>query len=400
MLNNVSNDFRKIYNRMAGRIYRFLTLRLLFPAQYRRAATAPVNPSKVIFCEVRSLTVTDNFKLLIEKFNAEGYEVECHFLGETLVGVIPYAKNALSFLKSMATAKYVFVNDACQVTSCVKKRPETVLTQLWHACGAFKKFGCSTAELRFGVSREQMEKYPYYKNLNYITVSSPEICWAYEEAMNAKGFGSTVLPLGVSRTDVFFQPQYRQQAQENLLKAVPMAAGKKIMLYAPTFRGTVRGAKSPDQLDLALLQNALQEDWILLIKHHPFVKKPPEIPEQLRQFAIDVSGKMTIEDLLTVSDLCISDYSSLVFEYSLFLRPLVFFAPDIADYEDWRGFYYDYHSLTPGPVVTTTQEVLQFVINSGKFDDSRVAAFRNRFMSACDGHATDRIFDYLTQKGN
>lgn len=63
-------------------------------------------------------------------------------------------------------------------------RKETIVTQLWHGCGAFKKFGMSTAELIFGDDRKTLEKYPYHGNYTYVTVSSPEVVWAYEEAMS------------------------------------------------------------------------------------------------------------------------------------------------------------------------------------------------------------------------
>lgn len=68
-----------------------------------------------------------------------------------------------------------------------------------------------------------------------------------------------------------------------------------------------------------------------------------------------------------------------------------------ADYDDWRGFYYDYDELTPGPVVATTEELIAYIKQAASgFDASEVRAFRDRFMSACDGHSTDRIFDYVT----
>ena len=111
------------------------------------------------------------------------------------------------------------------------------------------------------------------------------------------------------------------------------------------------------------------------------------------------TGKMEIEELLCTCDLCISDYSSLIFEYSLFERPLVFFAYDLEEYGDWRGFYYDYEELTPGPVLRTTVEVIQYIRETEKeFDPERIRAFRNKFMSACDGHATDRLIELVTER--
>ena len=101
---------------------------------------------------------------------------------------------------------------------------------------------------------------------------------------------------------------------------------------------------------------------------------------------------MSIEDLLFVSDICISDYSSLVFEYSLFEKPMIFFAYDLEDYFDWRGFYYKYDEFVPGPICRSGQEVLACIkVVKTDFDKGIVTQFKEKYMSACDGHATERI---------
>ncbi len=99
-----------------------------------------------------------------------------------------------------------------------------------------------------------------------------------------------------------------------------------------------------------------------------------------------------------MTDICVTDYSSLVFEYSLFRRPMIFFAYDLDDYYDWRGFYYPYEDFVCGPIVTTNLELIRTVQNIDSYDISRVEAFRERFMTACDGHATERILDTVFGK--
>lgn len=137
---------------------------------------------------------------------------------------------------------------------------------------------------------------------------------------------------------------------------------------------------------------------MLVMKHHPFVRHPPAVPDSCADFAKDVTKELTIEQLLCVSDICISDYSSLVFEYSLFERPMLFFAYDLEEYFDWRGFYYDYEELAPGPVVYTNEEIIDWISHlEERFDRDRVRKFRERFMSACDGHATERILSLVLQ---
>lgn len=380
--------------------YRYMTLKILFPWQYRRNSKKPLKEKKAIFLESQLPSLSDSMQVLYDRLEKEGdWELHIHCLRESFVDKGTFIRLAMKCLEDMADAEYVFLCDASRVVSCIHPRWETVITQLWHGCGAFKKFGMSTADHIFGGSRRDYEKYPYYKNLDYVTVSSPEVAWAYEEAMCLKKNSGQVQPIGISRTDVFFQEEFLQAARQKVEDEIPKSPEKKIILYAPTFRGNVSEATAPDALDLVSMAKALGERYVLLIKHHPVVKKRPQIPEEAKDFAFDVTDSLAIEELLCTCDICISDYSSLIFEYSLFERPLLFFAYDLKEYDDWRGFYYDYEELTPGPVVQTTEEVIAYIEETEKhFDPEEIRQFRNKFMSACDGHATDRLIELVTER--
>ena len=126
------------------------------------------------------------------------------------------------------------------------------------------------------------------------------------------------------------------------------------------------------------------------------MQKLPQIPDKCTHFAKDCTGRLSIEDCLCAADICITDYSSIIFEYALFERPMLFFAYDLDDYNDWRGFYYPYEEMTPGPVCQTTQEMIDYIrkLPAG-FDQEQVHAFKEKFMGACDGHATDRILQLV-----
>ena len=175
-----------------------------------------------------------------------------------------------------------------------------------------------------------------------------------------------------------------------------LVPGKKIILYAPTFRGSVRDASSPDRLDPVRMKEALGRDHILLIKHHPFVKERPPIPAEAADFAFDMTDRLTIEELITSADICITDYSSIIFEYSLFERPLIFFAFDLDSYLDERGFYYPPQDMMPGPVCRTQDELIRELQKAREtFDLARVREFKYRFMSGCDGHATSRVLELM-----
>lgn len=379
------------------KIYKYMTLKKLYPSTYRKYAQNPVKENKIVFLEVRLQELTDNFQRIYAALQKKGgYElVVCH-IGDGLLSRKEQHHNSLAALKEIADAKYVFINDSSSLISCIPLRKETKVIQTWHACGAFKKFGFSTAEKKFGGTREQLLKYPLHKNFSIVTVSSPEVVWAYAEAFNMNDRKQDILPTGISRTDVFYDQDAIRAAYEKIHNLMPFSRKKKVILYAPTYRGRVVKAYSPEEMDLQRMYQELGEEYVIVFKHHPFVKNRPRVPEELKEFAVDMTDDMAIEELLMVSDICISDYSSLVFEFSLFERPMIFFAYDLDEYFDWRGFYYPYEEMTPGPICKETGEMIDYIKNlDTRFDKQQVTAFKEKFMSACDGHATERILELL-----
>ena len=396
------NGIKKLYWQTRKKVGQILMFRIVFPLGYKHYIKGKkIKRKKAVFVEVRFDEITDSFRLVYDRMKADGFDVHEQFIENIKPGKWGYIKRCLRMLEDISDAHYVFLNDACNVTSCIPLRKGPKIYQLWHACGAFKKFGMSTAELIFGDNRKSLEKYPNYGNLSYVTVSSPEVIWAYEEAMNLKDTKTQVVATGVSRTDVFYDQHFIEQSKAAVYSVCPAAENKKIILYAPTFRGRVAKAESPDCLDIPAMKRALGDEYVLLIKHHPFVKQPPVVPEDCADFAMDVTKSLEIDQLLCASDVCVSDYSSLIFEYSLFERPMIFFAYDLDDYFDWRGFYYNYDELTPGPVVQETEEIIDYIRHlDARFDQAQVHAFKEKFMSSCDGHATDRIMALVLNSAN
>lgn len=384
---------KKIMRSIISKGYRFYTLRILYPKIYKIGLKKPLDNKKVVFVEIRASEISDNFRCIYDELK-QNYDLNIteHFLGTSFVSRRENIRRTKRMIRDISTAGYVFLNESTNVLSFLPLRKETVVLQLWHACGAFKKFGKSTADLIFGDDRKTLEKYPYHKNYSYVTVSSPEVVWAYEEAMGYENQKGVVVPAGISRTDYFFKGEVKSEAFDKLYKLFPEAKGKKVILYAPTFRGRVATATTPDILDVEMFKKRLHNDYVLIFKHHPFVKNRPEISLSCRSFARDFTEEMTIEELLVVSDICISDYSSLVFEYSLFSKPMIFFAYDLEKYYDWRGFYYDYKDFVPGPIYEDNESMIEYIENiDDNFDVRKVSDFKERFMSSCDGRSTERI---------
>ena len=394
---SVLKKFKKKFISKLRRIRKHYRYKVYFPKVYSSYCTEPVQENKVLFLEMRFTKLSNSFELIYKALEESGeYDLKCSYVQFNFIRGREFTQRVNEMLKELATAKYVFVDDASLILSSIPLRKETVAINLWHACGAFKKFGRSTAELKFGSSAAILDKYPNYGNLTHVTVSSPEVIWAYEEAMHLpKGI---VKATGVSRTDQFYDKEFVESRKQKLYEIMPEAKDKKVILYAPTFRGHVATASSPDRIDFERFCRELGNEYVIVCKHHPFVKNPPIIPEELQHFARDLTKYLSIEDLLCCADICISDYSSLVFEYSLFEKPMIFYAYDYDNYCDWRGFYYDYSEFTPGPVVQTEDELLNSIKNiDTQFDKQKVIDFKEKFMGSCDGHATERIIALMKE---
>lgn len=375
---------------------KLIAFKIVYPLTYKLFCLRRQQRELTLFCEVRHGYLTDSYKPICDELLRRGGRFEVFYIHNNKGGM-GYLLRYLRLCMILPTAGTILVDDTCNLFGAFKLRRGTKLIQTWHSCGAFKKWGYSIAGLLFGQEPEELDCYPAHSGYTLVTVSSEECVRHFD---NAFGFDrskkpSPVKAVGVARTDYFFDEKNKRAAFESLYKACPEARGKRVLLYAPTYRGDADNAQPPKQFDIAAFMSKM-DSCVLLIKQHGFVKKPTEIPKGCGCF--DVSDRLPIEKLLIVSDLVMTDYSSLIFEYSLFLRPMVFYAFDLESFYDYRGFYYKYdNDFLPGEIVRAEEELAPAVRRAldGGYDKAALKAFRERFMGACDGHSTKRIADYI-----
>ncbi len=389
--------FEKKYKTHKRNFDNWFIRKIAFPVVYHVHAIAPIEKDKVIFVEPKGEVVTENYKLLIEQLEKDyNLNIKVHFLMEKSgVGWEEHTRRRFKFLRDAATASYLIYSFPNDLYGSFKARKGTRIMNTWHACGAFKKFGFDTTDKGFGRSEKQQAMYRVHADYDLVPVSGTEMEQIYAHAMGQTQNTSCVKGIGVSRTDVFFDRDFIKSSKERLDNLLPnKSRGKKVLLYAPTFRGGIAHSKTPDTLDIKALYDALKDEYILLLKYHPLVKKKfrPQILPQCSDFAYDMTDDMTISELLCAADICITDYSSLIFEYSILDRPMIFFAYDLDEYDTDRGFYYPYEEMVPGPICKQTSEVVDYIKKLPEgFDTDKLKAFRKKFMNGCDGHATERI---------
>ncbi len=294
----------------------------------------------------------------------------------------------------LATSRVFIVDDYFFPIYVIRPRPGTTIIQTWHACGAFKKVGYSLLDRSFGADEALVDRVTIHSNYDVCLVASQASAPAYAEAFR-QPLDRFRSDLGIPRTDVFFGDDRIARTRAAVRSRYGLAEDRRIILYAPTFRGdTITNAHATDDLDLAVLRASLADDHVLLVRLHPFVRSATAIGPDLADFAIDVSDYPDINELMLVSDVLVTDYSSAIFEFALLDRPMVFFAPDYETYERERGFYFDYRTGVPGPIFETSEALAAF-LRARVFDLERVARFREASFDVADGHATARVTNEL-----
>ena len=294
----------------------------------------------------------------------------------------------------VATSRVVIVDDYFFPIYPVKKRSGVTIIQVWHACGAFKRFGRATLESEWGADEIFLKWVPIHANYDLTLVSSAAIAQIYADA-----FGQPVeritAAFGIPRTDALASSPRRDATEREVRTRLGLTDSRPTILYAPTFRGAdLKGADAPELLDIAALFRALGGQYRLILRLHPFVKSAMRIPEEARDFVVDASREPDVNEVMLAADILVTDYSSIIFEYALLNRPMAFLAPDLAAYERERGFFFDYRSGVPGPVVQTTEQLVAW-INTKAFDLPRVAKFAAESFDVMDGHATERLVEQV-----
>ncbi len=285
--------------------------------------------------------------------------------------------------KEAASSHYILIDDYEPKAYVLKLRKKQELVQVWHGLGAFKKFG---------YSRESAVKTSLtHKNYTKTIVSSPAVISAYKEAfaMDEKG----ILPLGIPRTDLLFDDKYIESTKKRLMKNNPQLKGKKVCVFAPTFRGeNVNSAFYPsDFFNPQVLADSLGDDWVVVTKYHPFIKNA-EIYNSKN--VVDMSNEREMNDVLLIADVLVTDYSSVIFENAILGKPLVLYVPDLDQYTDTRGFYYDYNMYSYGEMVQDFSELAE-VVKVAKNDEEKLKRFREMFTCCCDGHSTERFVNEI-----
>lgn len=201
-----------------------------------------------------------------------------------------------------------------------------------------------------------------------------------------------ILEVGYPRNDKLFYDNSEERICQ-LKEKMGIPLDKKVILYAPTWR---EKKTFKLHLDLEKMREKLEDDYVVLLRLHYFVSRSLDI-SPFKGFAYNFSAYEDIQELYLIADLLITDYSSVMFDYGILNRPILFYTYDLEWYRDeLRGMYVDIEKEAPGPLVKTTDDLIFAIEKLNKYWEEygdKMKAFRRKFCEFDDGHASERVIE-------
>lgn len=364
------------------RVYAFLfnLSALLFPLKENRAA----------FISMHNENFNDSLGEVMREFQSRGFDCVSITRRDLEVKLknIPRVFGFF-FRKSrlLASSKYVFLNDNFMPMAFLNFKKGAVVTQLWHAEGAFKRFGLSIEQPE-NIRKNEISG---NKKLGYVVCSSKSVVPIYAEAFGVRE--EQVLPLGAPRADYLLKEENKTKARTKIENLFPASKGKQILLYAPTFRDTKEeNEKLLSNFDFELFKREFVDEYAVFVKLHPQVHESVNLPS----FVFDVTEYDDVRELVLAADVLVTDYSSICMDFSLLSKKTVFFAFDEEKYTEERNFCFDYKTELPGEIAKTTEEVIELL--RAEPDEEKNKKFRDRNFDFLDCESAKRVADAIIAK--
>jgi len=311
-------------------------------------------------------------------------------------------KDSLSFsnIHDFASSKYVFLVDNFFPLAFMNVEGMKWV-QLWHGTGLFKKFGY---DLLNDEDKKVMEMFA--PKIDLVSVSSENVADIY--AHNFYVDKSKVKPFGVPRNDFYNEEHlsdaYLSNLRESFEKDYPQLKGKKLVLYAPTFREDPKNNAVFEYFDIEKFLDELGDEYALAIRLHPNYKRfcdeehTIDLDELTSKYdIINFTGFKDEQKLLLLADILVADYSSIMVDYTILKKPAILFDYDLDDYlYKERGFYFDYEEMVPGKIVYNIDELIE-AIKEEDFRLEKMEEFLKLQFGEFKPNSSKLILDYILE---
>ncbi len=407
--NNVKGLIKHVGRRMAKKRIKRVIKRRSFNEIYKafyvhKYMKQPIKENVILFESFFGKSYSDSPKYIYE-YIAKNYPGEYEF-----VWVLKDKKTKLPFggkkvkrfsfeySKYLATAKYLVFNGRQPLW--FRKREGQVFLETWHGTPlkklVFDQEEVLSASPRYKINvYKQREQWDYLVSANSFSTETFKRCFMYDGKM---------LDYGYPRNDILYRPD-KDEFARNLKKKLGIPEDKKTILYAPTWRDDESyGAgqyKFTLALDLERLRREFSDEYVVLLRTHYFIADKIDVTG-MEDFVYNLSDYNDIAEIYLISDICITDYSSVFFDYANLRRPILFYTYDLDKYRDQlRGFYISIEDDVPGPLLLTNDDVVAAIKNIDQITEEykeKYDVFYNRFCDYDDGNASKRIVEEVFGK--
>jgi len=347
----------------------------------------PVQKGKVVYW-ARGFNLYGNAYALCIKWREKKNTSHIYLLGQrskkygVLSGVVYIPYRSIRAIFHLATCSYL-VRETDVASPPLYVRPETRVVQLWHAAGAFKKFGLDIKN-----RSDDLIKYRITdaERWDILLCSSECVKGIFANAFHIDE--RKIYIDGLPRNDLLFH----SVGQEFKIKSkLGLSTNKKIILYAPTFRDDHSGNKIFKEV-IYTMQEELSDGYEVCVRLHPSSSSAFTLPIGV----VDCSSYDSVEELLTVTDILVTDYSSIIFDFSCLRRPMFFYVPDLSSYIKDRDFYFEYENFVPGLIAYAPSTLIDGIKKSNFCEwRKKIIKFQEEFNPYFDGNASARIIDKI-----
>lgn len=359
----------------------------------------PIKKDLIVFESNIGKSVSDSPKAIYDVLKQHPHSFNIVWINNSIYPfndskVISVKRLSPMYFYYLSRAKY-WVNNQ-NFPYYIKKHRHTTYIQTWHGT-PLKKMLNDVKEFK-GKDKE------YKKRVNiatqrwdYLISPSPYASKCFKSAFN---FKKEILELGYPRNDILYLPEDKKQDKiASIKQSLGIPIDKKVLLYAPTFRDDEVNKKQKHIIDLKLDLFKMKEDlgnnFILLLRPHIIISNSLKIDQTLSDFIINVANYNDINALYLITDICITDYSSVMFDFANTKKPLLFYAYDLSHYRDTlRGFYLNFEDEVPGPISESQSQLIHHIKNIEtiqKTYELKYNAFYNKYCTYETGHASKSI---------
>lgn len=341
---------------------------------------------KITFISRQSNEKSEDMVLLEASLREKSPHTElvflCRMVENGLLAKIGYCFHMLTQMYHIATSKAVILDTYCICISVLRQRSSLLVVQMWHALGSLKKFGLSILGDGEGRDKGIADAFSMHKNYTYVLTSGQACAKHFGEAFGYGADHMAVMPL--PRVDKLTDLSLREETIRRIYEAYPEFCGKKVVVYAPTFR------KGRDiSREISALADAFDPaEYAFVLKRHPLMS--------VGTVNGIVDEAFTTIEMIFAADYVICDYSAVVFEAAVIGKPLFFYPFDYDAYGVNRDFYIDYRAEMPG-FISPDPAALAEAVASERYDLERVRTFGEKYVQYQSG-CSDRLADFILSR--